>query len=357
MPRRDRVLYLMERGAIRQALGNLDGSTKDFIDAHDLLVELETYSVSRGAGSLVVNDNIRQFVGAPFERTLLHAMTAHNHLTRGHWDHAAIEARRIIQSLDPEFRGNFPEEPYSRFVAGLAFELIDDPSNAALQYRLANEALPHVTIDPDTGRISYAEPPEDEALHGAWPVQPAEPPRNVPAGTQELVVLFQTGRSPRRGALMSVIPNHRAPVYAEIHAGGRYLGRTHTLSDTAFLRLETERARALREAARTVTRIAVKEGIAVAVESNSEWAGDLVRLILIGLLEQPDERTWETLPRWMQAGRVAVPEGLSSYTLVLKDRAGKTLRSIEVDQALQRRRNLWVSVVRDVQSAPYVYGW
>jgi hypothetical protein len=354
IPRRDEVLFLMERGAVRQARGDYEASTRDFLDAYERLVELETYSLSRGAGSLMVNDQIRHFAGAPFERTLLHAMTAANHFARGAWDDAAIEARRILWSLDDERRGNFPDEPYSRYLAGLAFELIDDPSNAALQYRRADALLPQVAIDPVTGRLAPAAPPKEAGaeLHGAWPVQAGEPGPAVPPDTgHELIVGLQLGRS-RGTAWGTAAPNHSAPLYAEIHADGVYLGRTYTLSDTASLRAETERVRALREAAKSVTRIAIKEGIAVAVESNNENLGGLVRFILIGLLEQPDLRRWETLPRWFQIARVPAPAGLDAYTVVLKGRHGQTLRSFEVREPLQRRRHQTVSFVRDLSQPP-----
>ena len=351
-PRRDEVLFLMERGTIFQAQGNLEASSADFIAAHDRLVELETRSLSRGAGSLVINDAIRNFTGAPFERTLLHAMTAHNHLALGHWDHAAVEARRIVRTMADDYRRNFPDTPYARYVAGLAFELIDDPSNAALQYRRANELLPHVHIDPDTGRLDPPQPPDDDTIHGAWPVAPAYEPSTVATGQPaELIVALQLGRTPIAAVPMGRHAHHLAPLYAEIHINGEYAGRTYNLSDTAFLRSQTDRVRAWRDTTRTVTRLAIKESIAVAAESgNNEWAGDLVRLVLIGLLEQPDDRRWVTLPRWFQIARVPAPAELTHYTVVIKNQQGRTLRSFDVAEPLQRRRNLWVSVHRDIHS-------
>lgn len=355
-PKRDRVLFLMEQGTVRQARGDYERSSRDFIDAYDRLVELETYSVSRGAGSLVVNDTIRSFVGAPFERTLLHAVTAQNHLSLGHWDNAAVEARRIMQSLADENRRNYPDEPYSRYMAGLALELIDDPSNAALQYRRANELLPHLEIDPATGRLSHAQPPDDdEEIHGAWPILPATDSRPPPPDhDHELIVVVQLGRSPHGWESIRSAPNHTAPVYAEIHADGDYLGRTYNLSDVAALMAETKRVTALRDAGKAVARFAAKEGIAVAVESSSDspWAGDLVRLILFGLLEQPDDRRWETLPRYFQIARVPAPSDLSSYTVVVKGSGGNTIRSFDVDGPLQRRRHQIISFARDITGTP-----
>lgn len=358
IPKRDRVLFLMERGAVRQAMGDYEGSTQDFIEAYDILVELETYSLSRGAGSLVINDQIKDFVGAPFERTLLHALTAQNHLAQGQWDNAAVEARRIIQSLAEEQRKDYPDVAYSRYIAGLALELIDDPSNATLQYRIANDLTSRVDIDPDTGRLKHAAPQtpkenEEDTAQQAWPDPPPEPARtHADQWSDELIVFLQLGRSPRGSSTIGSSLYHTAPLYAEIHADGKYLGRSFLLSDTAQLKAETDRIRALRDAAKTVGRIVLKEGIAIAVESkNNAMAGDLTRLILIGLLEQPDDRRWETLPRWMQVARVPAPPDLTSYTVVLKGASGNTIRSYEVNRPPQRRRNLMVSFFRDTPVA------
>lgn len=366
IPQRDEVLFLMERGTVRQMQGEYAASSRDFIAAHDRLVELETRSVSRGAGSLIVNDNIRHFVGAPFERTLLHTLTAQNHFALGDWDNAAVEARRILRSLDHESRLDFPDEPFSRYVAGLAFQFLDDPSNAALQFRLANDLVPPVRINPDSGRLRQEKTPppkeksehteesddveEESRIERIWPEPLSDREPDIPeTWTDELVVLLHLGRAPRRQSVGRSPFSYRAPTYAEIYVEGRYVGRTYTLSDTAYLRAETERVRALREAARAVTRIVAKEAASEAVGRNTEpWVGDLMRFILFGLLEQPDERHWGTLPRWLQVGRVAAPPGLSEYTLVFKDSRGREQRRVDVNESIQRRRNLAVSSHREL---------
>ncbi len=358
IPKKDRVLFLMERGTIRQSRGEYEASSRDFIAAFDALRELETYSLSKGAGSLLVNDTIQDYVGMPFERTLLHALTAQNHLATGDWEHAAVEARRLIESLSEDRRGKYPEEPYSRYIAGLALEMIDDHSNAALQYRIANQHAAHVFIDPETGRLHPppAQPVPDDLSGDETPpptpfAETFEPPREP--WKAELICFIQLGRSPRGAELAGRGPYFRqGPLYAEIHSNGKKLGRSHTLSDTSELARRSHDLQVLQKAAKTVGRIAIKEGIAVAVESsNNELAGDLVRLVLIGLLEQPDLRRWETLPRWMQVARVPCPPDLESFDIVLKNAQGQVVRTITVTHPIQRQRNTFVSFYRDTPSS------
>ncbi len=87
---KDSVLLLMERGTIYQAEGEYKKSSMDFIRARTFLEALETCSMSEGAESWVVNDTVYSFTGAPFEQTLLHSMTALNHLALGNLEDGGV---------------------------------------------------------------------------------------------------------------------------------------------------------------------------------------------------------------------------------------------------------------------------
>ncbi len=343
---KDLTLYLMERGTVEQARGNYETSSSDFIRAADELERLETYSVSKGTASMVINDQVQSFIGTPYERSLLHAFTAINHLSRGDWDNAAVEARRIIQRLDPEKTEGYPLDVYSRYMAGFALEMIDDPSNAALQYRLANNALSHLEINENTGRIRPLDDDEKKTrVEGApepnpWPEEKWE---------NELICFILLDRGP--GAQVGWGPawtSGSAP-YAEIHADGKLLGRSYNFADTHDLAFKTAEKQALGEALKTGTRVVLKEAAAQAVASatDNEAAGDLVRLILIGLLERPDVRRWETLPRWLQVARVPCPPDLKEYDVIVRTPGGLQ-QCYHITQPMARRRGKYFSFFRDL---------
>ncbi len=327
IPSKDRVLFLMERGMIRLFNGDYERSARDFIDAYDRLVELETYSLSRGGASMVVNDTVQDFRGFPYERTLLHAFTAKSHFGRGAWENAAIEARRLIQSLNPEVLGSYPDDAYSRYVAGAALELIGDTSNARLQYQKAGELAPDAGIDPDTGRL------------GGDPATPRD---------AELLVFAMMGRAPRLDS--ANLPDLN--VYAEIYAGEKRLGRSYLLTDTADLASTSYQKDAARRAAKTIARIAAKETLAHQIEKDNALLGELTRLILIGILEQPDTRRWETLPRYLHVARVPCPPDLREYTIVFMSGSGVPIARRTVTNPLQRNGALFVSFARDIGGPP-----
>lgn len=326
-PKRDRVLFLMERGMIRLFLGDYPSSARDFVDAYDRLVELQTYSLSAGGASLVVNDTVQDFRGFPYERTLLHAFTALDHFALSHWENAAVEARRMIESLTTEQRGEYPDDAYSHYLAGAALELIGDTSNARLQYQKAGELAPNAKIDPDTGRLGD----DGAAKTGA-----------------ELLCFVLMGHAPRTDNIQL---SHLG-LYAEIYAGDKRLGRSYELTDVADLASTSVQKDAARQIAKTVTRIAAKEALAMQIEKDNELLGELTRFVLIGLLERPDLRRWETLPRHLHVARVPCPPDLSEYTVVFKNRDGVELSRRTVRAPIAQNGPLFVSFARNVGHPP-----
>jgi len=336
---RDRVLFLMERGMIRQASGNYDGSSQDMIEAYDKLGSLTAVSVSEDSASMVINDNVQTYQGAPFERTLLHVFTAKNHLMRSNWENAAVEARRIIESLDPENKKDYPEDAYSRYMAGFCLGLMGDWSNAALQYRNADELLPNLMIDDRTGMIYPGTNRADIAA------------AKKSDYTHELVVFVLIGRSPTGSELQ----NARRPVlpagFASIYIDGQEAGRSYQLTDTVDLAFTTKQKDAIREMAKTVSRVAAKEVAAHSIEQQDEFLGFLFRVIMIGILEQPDIRRWETLPHSLQVARIPCPKNPKDIEVRFQTSSGVTTRTIHSTGDLIQRYNTYMMVVRDTQPA------
>ena len=332
---KDEVLVLMERGMARHMAGDYRASSSDFLRASSRLEELDTYSVSKGSATWVINDTVQDFRGKPYERTLLHTFAALDFMALREWDRVAVEARRLIETVDLDIRGDYSDEPFSRYVAGVCFELINDQSSAAFQYRQLKTIVLRLNIDPEIGRFS----PTTNAV--------AQP---FVDSSHELIFFFMLGRGAQGSQFFSpaLVSANTGPVYAELYARGAYLGRTHTLSDTWHLAAVTEKEEAARKAMKTAARVAVKEAIAESFESTSDELEDLVRLILIGLLEQPDLRAWLTLPRWLQAARVPCPPDLDEYEVVLKTQSGQEISRHTVNQPISRQGRTFVSFHRNL---------
>jgi tetratricopeptide (TPR) repeat protein len=334
VPKKDRPLFLMARGTILQAAGKFEESSKDYIEAFTLLQTTETYSLSKGAGSMVINDSVQDFRGFPFERTYLHVFTAINHLATGHWENSAVEARRILNSLTPEQRGEYPEDAFSHYMAGFCLEMNGDPSNAALQYHKAAELRSNIDID-EHGGISL--------VTTNTPAKDVEPFRDDDKNSAELICFVFSGHANYQGQF-----SYNSPPYAEIHCDGKKLGRTYLLTDTTELANVSQAKRAVLNAAKTASRIAIKETVASSVESEDELLGMLVRITLFAL-EQPDDRHWETLPRYMQVARLPCPPEFEKLEFVFKTNAGIPIKQLPPRSSVQKKGDTFIAFCRDFE--------
>lgn len=329
----DSVLVLMERGTILQAKGEYAKSSINFIRANDLLKTLETYSLSEGAGSWVANDTVYSYEGPAFEQTLLHSMTALNHLALGNWEDGGVEARRILLSLKEEQRGQeYPDDAFSRYLTAFILEMNDDDSNARMQFQLANTLLADIEID-EQGRIRQNNSREQTAAE---------------MEQHELVCFFLIGRSPTMREVRKEGDSSFLSPQIKLFAGGKLLGNATILTNVYSLARITWNLDAPTRIAKMAARIAAKEAIAVAIEKKDAALGALTRIILIGMLEDPDLRRWETLPHWLAVAKVPCPANLTSFDVTIQGGENITGYTLTVQQPVVRRGNVYFSFVRDL---------
>jgi hypothetical protein len=309
----------MERGMIRHLRRDYAGSTMDWLNAVRIETQLETHSLSKAGASMVVNDTTLAFRGYPYEHTYLHVFLARNFLARGMWDDAAVEARQIIRRL--ERREGFPDDAYSRYLAGLCLELTDDSDGAEVQYRIASSLAPACRVDERTGQFLPA------ATNGA-------PPAARVSGS-ELVCLVDLDSG-----------FDSAPDGAGIYINGTRLGIAHTLADTTQMEWEHRQLTEARRVTKAVARIALKETLSSAVEHENKDLGRLLRLLLYSM-EVPDERRWTTLPRRLAVARVPCPPDLKSFDVVFRGPAGAIVQRLTVTAPITRRNRVFFALCRN----------
>jgi tetratricopeptide (TPR) repeat protein len=319
------ALYLMERGMIHQANHAYSSSSTDWLQAAATIERLEYVSMSKQTASLVINNSTVQYTGMPYERTLLRAFLAKNYIATADWDGVAVESRNIVKSLQD--LDGFPEDPYSRYIAGLGFELINDQDGARMEYERVKALLPQLNIDPVTGHFG--------------PDQATAPDR-----PHELICLVAIGRIPRGEYYRSYPPLDKAP-YVEIYDGSKKLGRSYTFVNTGDLLNKSLEQTAAMRIAKGAARIAAKEGISEAISRENEQLGELIRLILYAF-EQPDTRRWETLPLWLGIARVPCPEDVKEVRVVFKNSSGHSLQQQIIREPLQQKENLHLTFCRDL---------
>jgi len=328
VPERDKILFLMERGSLHQLEADYPRSISDLNDANALLRQMDTLSVTRGAGSLVANDNVLNFYGYPFERTYLHVINALNYLVVNDWQGAGVEGRRIIKTLKAENIKEFPEDAFSRYLAGLCMELVDDPANARVEYRKASKISKTLDVS-DSGLLL----PEGQIDIENPETQPPAPPKDQ----AYLICIILTGRIADYSK--SIPDNESNPPVITISSNGETLGDAVAIVDMGTLAFDSEAQRAVLHAAKTAARIAGKIAIADSVSDHSGLLGALVYMTLMAL-EQPDVRHWETLPRHISLARLPCPADLKTIELTIGT------KEITIKRPIQKQGHLFITFER-----------
>jgi hypothetical protein len=283
---------------------------------------------------MVASDNLLNFYGYPFERTYLHVMNALNYLALSRWQGAGVEARRIIKTLKKDELGDYPEDAFSRYLAGVCFDLVDDHTNARVEYRKASRISKQVDVS-DWGMLV----PEGS-------IDPDKPKTQPPAPSKEqanLVCIILLGRIgdysvswPRKSAVTPVVT---------ISHQGKVLGRAVTLTDLGWLAQESERQEAIKKAAKTGARVAAKVAVVDSVSDNNGLLGFFLYVILFSL-EQPDFRHWETLPRFINVARIQCPADLETLELSVSNGCCSGKRSLAITRQIQHKGLLMVTFER-----------
>ena len=140
--KRNRLLYLFEKGKMAHLLKQYDSSNLYFNEA-DLFIEDARTSVGDVALGTLLNPMMETYKGEDFEKFMVHYYKALNYLNLGESNEAMVEARRIsLQSYAQQDKtGNkdnrYSDDAFSLMMQGIIYEQSDDMNNAFISYRNA----------------------------------------------------------------------------------------------------------------------------------------------------------------------------------------------------------------------------
>ena len=97
--KKDRVLYYLDVGMLYYYKPDPQKSNSLLSNAEDAIDELYTKSISKGAASLLLNDNVLDYSGEDYENVYLNVFKALNYLSMNQFDPAFVEVRRINNKL------------------------------------------------------------------------------------------------------------------------------------------------------------------------------------------------------------------------------------------------------------------
>ena len=342
---RDAVLYNLNKGMLLRMSGDYSASNAAFETAKQLIDRLEAISVTEQATSLAVNDQVKSYEGAVFEKLLLHFYKILNYLELGKKDEARVEVLQVDQRLkeikQKQSRDDLPEEAWVRYMSGIVFEDLGEWSDAMIAYRKAYEAyksylasyklsIPYslkvalLRLADRQGLSDELEQYKQEFGINEWETI-AERQNNG-----ELVVVVNSGLapvkkpnsatviSPSSGQLIRIsVPAYvKRPIalsgvnYQVADQQGQ-LEITEIVDPLAIKALEREMPTIV---ARAAARQALKYQATKQANQQDNALGLLVN-ITGALLEQADTRSWTTLPQGIYMARIALKPGTYNLSL------------------------------------------
>ena len=95
--KRDKLLFLMEKGAILHRMGQYEESIAELLNASKLIAQQEVISLSRQTASLVTSEWVTEYKGEYCERLWVHTYLMMNYLLVNKYEDALVEAKQALK--------------------------------------------------------------------------------------------------------------------------------------------------------------------------------------------------------------------------------------------------------------------
>lgn len=335
---RNEVLYALERGTALHAAGRLDEANAEFLKAAERIKDWETKSVSKEAAALAYSDAAKPYQGAPHEQLLAHTFLMMGFYADGRMNEALVEARRAVEILSAADRPAYSEDPFTRFLAALAFDIRGADDDAYIELKKVQELAPGFPYaKAPLLRLARATGRTEDA--GRWRALPGEPLDFQPGGGL-LVALIGTGAAPRKVQRDLVIPPYyrlAAPALEDRPQATRgAVVRVGSRQAPAFPLTDVAAAAKAHLADRVAATVAKETGRAVGSEFVARWLdreeGDLATVLFrvaYFATRVADTRSWETLPARLQVAVLPLPAGTHDVAVhFLGEEPGPLLPSV-----------------------------
>ncbi|QEC45878.1 hypothetical protein FSB84_06940 [Pseudobacter ginsenosidimutans] len=137
--KRNRLLYLFEKGKMAHLMKQYDSSNRYFNEADIFMEDVRTSASDVALGTLL-NPMMQTYKGEAFEKFMLHYYKALNYLYLGKPGDALVEARRISLSnyeLQDKTKSDnkYNDDAFSLMMQGIIYQQNDDWNNAFIAYR------------------------------------------------------------------------------------------------------------------------------------------------------------------------------------------------------------------------------
>lgn len=327
----DQLVYLLDYSVALQMGGKIKESSQALQQA-DRLAEMQDYtSLSREAGSLLLNQEMVQYKGDSFEKFYINAYAALNYLELGQLDEALVETRRMNEKyvkINSEDRKTFEKNVFGKYLSAMIWEANQNWDDAYIAYNEAYKLDPTIPfIDADLIRSSKRARRMDtyQQWKKSFP-QVAEKKEWYDKNYGELVIIYEQGWGPRKvqiggpgiyaggynPPILQPVRNKVIGMKAAISGVGEFESRT--VYDVEHAAIETLQHDYAWLSAKRIGAFATKEVVADQIRQKNEALGNVAWLAM-QLSERADLRQWSTLPQTVQLVRVPLKVGTYNVNL------------------------------------------
>lgn len=352
-PKRDRVLYLLNKAMLLRMNGRYADSNAAFEQAKGLITELSALSLREQGESFIINDATRSYVGEEYEQVLLHLYEALNYIALGRLDDARVEAGQVDLRLrafherNPD--GHYTEDAFARYLNGMIYEELGETSDALIAYRKAYQAYQGyqrryqvdvpAPLKDDLLRLTRILGLDDEFRRYQSAFKLTHWPSEKDLETNgQLVFILSNGLVPVKRQSSVVVPNPKTghlirislpyyksrptgAAYAQLHTDGRQAS-TVVMEDVGAIAMESLKEKMPAITARAIARAAVKATAAAEADRHGNPLLGLIVDIAGIVTEVADTRSWVTLPDNIQMARLPLPPGNYTVKVNLHGRHG-----------------------------------
>jgi hypothetical protein len=382
---RNRLLFYLDAGTLAFSAGEYERAVQAFTAAEQLMEELYTISVSREATTFLINDNTAPYRGEDFESVMVNLFLALSYANLSKIEDALVEARKIDSKLaainlqyDEEHQNAYREDPFARLLVGIFYEMSQtgaDLNDAYISYYLAINgyeseyrrfglSVPGILAENALSAAEFMGASEQNHLHERLPSQqfPTLAERREKA---EVYGLHLNGRAPVKEPATIVFPMPDGfllklsfPAYKDMEKriiGGRLYAKpldadrafqatfsvAEPIGKIAKENLEDRRGRII---VKTISRVTAKYLAVKAAQQAAQKAGGREYGSLAGFLtgitgnilafasEEPDLRSWRTLPAEILISKLTLEPGTYQFWAECYDASGIMVRKVELGQ-------------------------
>lgn len=362
------LLYYLELGMLQRLGNRYPESQKSWMAANRRLRAWESSVLAapldllRGASSYLINDKLRAYGGHDYEKVMLLAYGALNHLALGDYDNARVAIRQTheleaviaelrrrqlaeveedarkrgartsfkelngypVETIDnPEVNAlkNSYQNALSHYLAGFIYESLGEPSLAAPGYRLANELQPGQPLLEEAlrGLDERVSAPDDGLTDVLFVIGAGTAPAlqsrafQLPVAVKEKLILLPISFPV---IVATSIPD--LPVRLALSDG-----QSLSVAPVASIDLMARR-RLQDDMPGIMLRAAVRSTLSAAMQYQAQQSTDrqnammgLAAAVMAGsaIMETADERIWRTLPAEIFIARGRLPAGANTVTL------------------------------------------